>query len=47
MPFELGGTVLSPPTDQGGGIVRMATVGDPQGADFTVSSYDPTAIAAT
>ena len=44
---KLGGTVVSPPTDRGGGIVRVATIRDPQGAELTVSSYDPTAGATT
>ena len=42
---ELGGRVVSPPTDRGGGVVRVATIRDPQGAEFTVGSYDPTAVA--
>ena len=29
---QLGGNVLSPPTDRGGGVVRTATLQDPQGA---------------
>ena len=44
---QRGGTVVSPPTDRGGGIVRVATIRDPQGAELTVSSYDPTAGATT
>ncbi len=40
---KLGGTVVSPPADRGGGLVRIATIRDPQGAEFTVGSYDPTA----
>ena len=36
---ELGGTVLAPPLDVG--VVRTATVRDPQGAAFIVSSYHP------
>ncbi len=36
---ELGATVLSPPTDAG--VVRVATIRDPQGAVFTASRYDP------
>ena len=40
---KLGGTVVSPPADRGGGVVRIATIRDPQGAVFTVGSYDPTA----
>jgi len=35
------------PTDRGGGIVRIATIRDPQGAELTVSRYDPTAGATT
>ena len=42
--LQLGGTVVSPPTDRGGGVVRVATIKDPQGAQFTVGSYDPTAM---
>ena len=42
----LGGTVVSPPTDHGGGIVRVATLRDPQGADFVVSTYDAAALSA-
>jgi uncharacterized protein len=38
---ELGGSVLSPPTDAG--VVRVATIRDPQGATFVASHYDPTA----
>ncbi|MGZ7003947.1 MAG: VOC family protein [Acidimicrobiales bacterium] len=37
--LELGGTVLSPPTDAG--VVRVATIRDPQGATFTASHFDP------
>lgn len=40
---RLGGTVVSPATDQGGGIVRVATLRDPQGGEFVVSTYDPDA----
>ena len=40
---DLGGTVVSPPADRGGGVVRIATIRDPQGAEFTVGTYDPTA----
>lgn len=40
---KLGGTVVSPPADRGGGVVRVATIQDPQGAEFTVGTYDPTA----
>jgi predicted enzyme related to lactoylglutathione lyase len=40
---KLGGTVVSPPADRGGGVVRIATIRDPQGAQFTVGTYDPTA----
>ncbi|HSK98257.1 MAG TPA: VOC family protein, partial [Euzebyales bacterium] len=36
---ELGGTVLSEPVDAG--VVRMATLRDPQGLAFTVSRFDP------
>lgn len=42
---RLGGTVVSPPADRGGGVVRLATIEDPQGAHFTVGSYDPSAMA--
>ena len=38
---ELGGEVVVPPYDAG--PVRLAQVRDPQGAEFTVSRYDPTA----
>jgi hypothetical protein len=41
---KLGATVVSPPTDRGGGVVRVATIGDPQGAEFTVGSFDPSAM---
>jgi uncharacterized protein len=41
---KLGATVVSPPADRGGGIVRIATVRDPQGAEFTVGTFDPTKI---
>ena len=43
---QLGGVVVSPPTDHGGGVVRVATLRDPQGADFIVSTYDPGAMSA-
>jgi predicted enzyme related to lactoylglutathione lyase len=43
---QLGATVVSPPTDHGGGIVRVATLRDPQGAEFVVSTYDPAALSA-
>ena len=36
---ELGGEVLTPPFDAG--PVRMATLRDPQGAAFSVSTYSP------
>ena len=42
--LKLGGTVVSPATDRGGGVVRVATLQDPQGAEFFVGSYDPTAM---
>ena len=42
---KLGGTVVSPPTDVGGGVVRVATIQDPQGAEFSVGTYDPAALA--
>jgi predicted enzyme related to lactoylglutathione lyase len=42
--LQLGGTVVSAPTDRGGGVVRVATIKDPQSAQFSVGSYDPTAI---
>jgi uncharacterized protein len=41
----LGGTVVSPPLDVGGGVVRLATLRDPQGAEFIVGTYDPTKLA--
>jgi uncharacterized protein len=44
---RLGATVVSPPTDRGGGVVRIATIKDPQGAEFTVGTYDPSALSAT
>ena len=44
---KLGGSVVSPPTDRGGGIVRVATLQDPQGAVFTIGTFDPTKISAT
>ncbi len=44
---KLGARVVSPPADRGGGVVRTATIEDPQGAVFTVGSYDPTALAET
>jgi predicted enzyme related to lactoylglutathione lyase len=43
---ELGAAVVSPPADRGGGIVRVATIRDPQGAEFTVGSFDPSKLAA-
>jgi uncharacterized protein len=42
-----GASVVSPPTDRGGGIVRVATVRDPQGAEFVVSAFDPSALSNT
>jgi hypothetical protein len=42
---EHGATVVSPPADRGGGVVRIATVRDPQGAEFTVGSFDPSKLA--
>jgi hypothetical protein len=36
---ELGGTVITPPFDAG--PTRVAVVGDPQGAVFAVSMFDP------
>jgi predicted enzyme related to lactoylglutathione lyase len=42
---KLGATVVSPPADRGGGIVRVATIRDPQGAEFTVGSFDPSKLA--
>ena len=42
--MKLGGTVVSPATDIGGGIVRVATIRDPQGAEFSVGTFDPSAI---
>ena len=44
---KLGAAVISPPTDRGGGVVRVATLRDPQGAEFTVGTYDPSALPAT
>ena len=41
---KLGGTVVSPPTDVGGGVVRVATLRDPQGAEFSIGTFDPTAL---
>ena len=41
---ELGATIVSPPTDVAGGVVRVATIRDPQGAEFTVGTFDPTAM---
>ena len=41
---KLGGTVVSPPSDRGGGVVRVATLKDPQGAEFTIGTFDPTAM---
>ncbi len=41
---KLGARVISSPTDRGGGIVRVATIEDPQGAEFTVGSFDPSAM---
>ena len=38
---ELGGSVVAPPADAG--VVRMATLRDPQGAVFTISRFDPEA----
>jgi len=40
---RLGATVLSPPTDSFGGVVRTATIEDPQGAVLNIGSYDPSA----
>jgi predicted enzyme related to lactoylglutathione lyase len=40
---SLGGSVVSPPADRGGAVVRIASLRDPQGAEFTVGSYNPTA----
>jgi uncharacterized protein len=42
---KLGATVVSPPTDRGGGVVRLATIQDPQGAKLSLGAYDPTAVA--
>jgi predicted enzyme related to lactoylglutathione lyase len=41
---KLGGTVVSPPADIAGGVVRLATLADPQGAELTVGTFDPTAM---
>jgi predicted enzyme related to lactoylglutathione lyase len=41
--LSLGGTLVTPPTDRGGGVVRVATIRDPQGAEFTIGTYDPSA----
>lgn len=38
----LGGTVVAPPTDLGGGVVRQTTLQDPSGARFNAGSFDPT-----
>jgi predicted enzyme related to lactoylglutathione lyase len=38
---KLGMTVVSPPADRGGGIVRIATIHDTQGAELTVGTDDP------
>ena len=43
---ELGATIVSPPIDVAGGVVRVATIRDPQGAEFTVGTFDPTALTA-
>jgi predicted enzyme related to lactoylglutathione lyase len=40
----LGGTVIQAPTDAFGGVVRTATLRDPQGAELTVGTYDPSKI---
>lgn len=37
---DLGGDVLTPPFDAGG-VARIAVLRDPQGAEFTVSAYNP------
>jgi uncharacterized protein len=42
---NLGGVVVSPPSDVGGGVVRLATLRDPQGAEFIVGTFDPSALA--
>ena len=39
---KLGATIVSPPTDSVGGAVRTATLRDPQGAELSVGTYDPT-----
>ena len=44
---QLGATVVSPPTDHGGGVVRVAGIRDPQGAEFIVGTFDPTAMSPT
>jgi uncharacterized protein len=41
---KLGANVVSPPSSRGGGVVRLATLEDPQGAEFIVGTYDPTAL---
>jgi predicted enzyme related to lactoylglutathione lyase len=43
---KFGGTVVLPPFDVGGGAVRLATLRDPQGAEFMVGTFDPTVMAA-
>jgi uncharacterized protein len=42
--MQLGANVVSPPSSRGGGVVRLATLEDPQGAEFIVGTYDPTAL---
>lgn len=40
---SLGAEIVSPPVDELGGMVRTATIRDPQGAELIVASFDPTA----
>jgi uncharacterized protein len=37
---KLGGSIVAPPSDAGG-VAKIATLRDPQGAVFTVSTYTP------
>lgn len=41
---KLGATVVSPAEDRGGGVVRVAGLRDPQGAELMVGTYDPSAM---
>jgi uncharacterized protein len=42
---RFGGTVVLPPFDVAGGVVRLATLRDPQGAEFIVGTFDPSRLA--